>query len=63
MDYDKATNFLSLMIIKEDKNKFYFDLYNQDDTIDNINDNFIESNLPNRLISFFEKYFEFLNVL
>ena len=51
------------MIIKEDKNKFYFDLYNQDDTIDNINDNFIESNLPNKIISFFEKYFGFLNVL
>jgi hypothetical protein len=63
LDYDKAINFLSLMIIKEDKNKFYFDLYNQNDTIDNINDNFIESNLPNRVISFFEKYFEFLNVL
>ena len=63
LDYDKATNFLSLMIIKEDKNKFYFDLYNQNDTIDNINDNFIESNLPNRVISFFEKYFGFLNVL
>ena len=63
LDYDKAINFLSLMIIKEDQNRFYFDFYNQDDTIDNINDNFIESNLPNRIISFFEKYFEFLNVL
>ena len=63
LDYDKAINFLSLMIIKKDQNRFYFDFYNQDDTIDNINDNFIEYNLPNRILSFFEKYFEFLNVL
>lgn len=63
LDYDKAINFLSLMIIKEEQGKFYFDFYNQDDTNDNITDNFIESNLPNKLISFFEKYFGFLNVL
>ena len=63
LDYDKAINFLSLMIIKEEQGKFYFDFYNQDDTNDNIKDNFIESNLPNKLISFFEKYFGFLNVL
>lgn len=63
LDYDKAINFLSLMIIKEEQGKFYFDFYNQDDTNDNITDNFIESNLPNKLINFFEKYFGFLNVL
>lgn len=63
LDYDKAINYISLMIIKEDRDKFYFDFYNQDDTYANISDNFIESNLPNKVISFFGKYFEFLNVL
>ena len=51
------------MIVKEDEDNFYFDCYNQVDININLPDKFIETNLPNKTISFFNKYFEFLNTL
>lgn len=61
LDYDKAINYICLMIVKEDEDNFYFDCYNQVDININPPDKFIEFNLPNKTISFFKKYFEFLN--
>ena len=63
LDYDKAINYLNVMIVKQDEENFYFDFFNQIDININLPKNFIESNLPNKTISFFEKYFEFLNIL
>lgn len=63
LDYDKAINYICLMIVKEDEDNFYFDYYNQVDININLPDKFIETNLPNKTISFFNKYFEFLNTL
>jgi hypothetical protein len=63
LDYDKAINYICLMIVKEDEDNFYFDCYNQVDININLPDKFLETNLPNKIISFFNKYFEFLNTL
>ena len=62
-DYDKGKNYLNVMVISEDREKIYFDFFNQVDINVNLPDKFIEDNLPNRAITFFEKYFEFLNDL
>ena len=62
-DYDKGKNYLNVMVISEDREKIYFDFFNQIDINANLPDKFIEDNLPNKAIIFFEKYFEFLNIL
>ena len=62
-NYDRGKNILSIMIIKEDNNYFYFDCFNQIDININIPIEFIESYLFKKLNSFFDKYFNFLNAL
>ena len=49
--------------IKEDEDNFYFDAFIQVDINIKIPTEFIENNLFNKVNSFFDKYFEFLNVL
>jgi hypothetical protein len=61
--FDRATNYISVMVIKEDDDNFYFDCINQIDAKINIPQEFIESNLLNKVNTFFDKYFEFLNIL
>ena len=60
---DRGTNYLCVMIIKEDEENFYFDCFNQIDVNINIPIEFIESNLLNKVKIFFDQYFDFLNVL
>ena len=60
---DRGTNDLCVMVIKEDDENFYFDCFNQIDVNINIPIEFIESNLVNKVRNFFDRYFEFLNVL
>ena len=60
---DRAINYLCVMIIKEDDDNFYFDCFNQVDINIDIPIEFIESNLFYKVKNFFDKYFEFLNVL
>ena len=60
---DRGTNYLCVMIIKEDEENFYFDCFNQIDVNINIPIEFIESNLLNKVKNFFDQYFDFLNVL
>ena len=60
---DRGTNYLCVMVIKEDDDNFYFDCFNQIDVNIDIPIEFIESNLLNKVRNFFDKYFEFLNVL
>ena len=60
---DRAINYLCVMIIKEDDDNFYFDCFNQFDINIDIPIEFIESNLFYKVKNFFDKYFEFLNVL
>ena len=62
-DYDKGKNYLNVMVISEDREKIYFDFFNQVDINVNLPEKFIEDNLPNKIKTFFEKYFEFLNIL
>jgi len=60
---DRAKNIMSIMVIKEDDENFYFDCFNQIDVNINLPLEFIESNLLNKLNTFLDKYFNFLNVL
>ena len=61
--YDRAKNYMSIMVIKEDDDNFYIDCLNQVDVNINLPIEFIEANLLNKVSSFFDKYFEFLNIL
>ena len=61
--FERAKNLISVMVIKEDDDNFYFDCINQIDAKINIPQEFIESNLLNKVNTFFDKYFEFLNIL
>jgi len=63
LDYDKGKNYLSVMIIKEDKKNYYIDTFNQIDFNIELPENFIDNNFPNMIKNFFEKYFEYLNTL
>ena len=54
---------MSIMVIKEDDDNFYIDCLNQVDININLPIEFIEANLLNKVSSFFDKYFEFLNIL
>lgn len=63
LDYDKGKNYLSVMIIKEDKKNYYIDTFNQIDLNIELPENFIDNNFPNMIKNFFEKYFEYLNTL
>lgn len=63
LDYDKGKNYLSVMIIKEDKKNFYIDYFKQIDPNIELPEKFIETNIPNKVINFFEKYFEYLKDL
>ena len=60
---DRGTNYICVMVIKEDEDNFYFDCFNQIDININIPIEFIENNLLYKVKNFFDKYFEFLNVL
>ena len=61
LDYDKAINYICIRIVREDDKNFYFNFFNQIDINIDLPENFIDTNLPNKAKSFFEKYFEFLN--
>ena len=63
LDYDKGKNYLSVIIIKEDKKNYYIDTFNQIDLNIELPENFIDNNFPNMIKNFFEKYFEYLNTL
>ena len=54
---------MSIMVIREDDDNFYFDCLNQIDININLPIEFIEANIVNKVKSFFNKYFEFLNLL
>ena len=60
-NYDRAKNFMSIMVIKEDNDDFFIDCFIQIDVNINIPIEFIEANLLNKVKTFFDKYFEFLN--
>ena len=60
---DRAMNYICIMVIKEDDYNFYFDCFNQIDVNIIIPIEFIENNLMHKVRNFFDKYFEFLNVL
>ena len=60
---DRGINDLCVMVVKEDDENFYFDCFNQIDVNINIPIEFIESNLVNKVRNFFDRFFEFLNVL
>ncbi len=62
-NYDRAKNIMSVMVIKEDDDNFYIDSFNQIDVNINLPIEFIEANLLNKVNTFCDKYFEFLNVL
>ena len=62
LDYEKANNYICVMILKEDKDNFYFDCFNQIDFNIEFPENFIDINLPNKAVNFFQKYFEFLKI-
>ena len=62
-NYDRAKNIMSIMVIKEDDDNFYIDSFNQIDVNINLPIEFIEANLLNKVNTFCDKYFEFLNVL
>ena len=61
--FDRGKNYMSIMVIKEDDDNFYFDCFNQIDANISIPQEFIESNLLNKVNTFFDKYFEFLSIL
>ena len=63
LDYDKGMNYMNIMVIREDKQKFYFDCFSQIDIKIEFPENFIKTNLPKVVESFFNKYFNFLNSL
>ena len=60
---DRGMYYICVLVIKEDEDNFYFDAFIQVDINIKIPTEFIESNLFNKVNSFFDKYFEFLNVL
>lgn len=62
-NYDRAKNIMSIMVIKEDDDNFYIDCFNQIDVNINLPIEFIEANLLNKVNTFCDKYFEFLNIL
>ena len=62
-NFDKAKNYMCIMVIKEDDDNFYIDCFNQIDININIPLEFIEANLFNKVSTFFDKYFDFLNNL
>lgn len=62
-DYEKGITILSVMIVKADKDFYYFDCFNQIDIKEKLPKDFFNEYLPNKTISFLEKYFEFLNTL
>ena len=62
-NYDRAKNYICIMVIKEDDDNFYIDCFNQIDVNINIPLEFVEANLLNKVNSFFDKYFEYLNFL
>ena len=61
--YDRAKNYMCIMVIKEDDYNFYIDCFNQIDVNINIPIKFIETYLFNKVNTFFDKYFEFLKAL
>lgn len=60
---DRGMYYVCVLVIKEDEDNFYFDAFIQVDINIKIPTEFIENNLFNKVNSFFDKYFEFLNVL
>ena len=62
-NYDRGKNYMCIMVIKEDDDNFYIDCFNQIDVNIKIPIEFIEANLLNKVNYFFDKYFEFLNVI
>lgn len=60
---DRGLFYICVLVIKEDEDNFYFDAFIQVDVNINIPIEFIEGNLVNKVKSFYDKYFEFLNVL
>ena len=62
-NYDRAKNIMSIMVIKEDEDNYYIDCFNQVDVNINLPIEFIEANLLNKVNTFCDKYFEFLNIL
>ena len=62
-NYDRAKNYMCIMVIKEDDDNFYIDCFNQIDVNIKIPIEFIEANILNKVNYFFDKYFEFLNVI
>jgi virulence-associated protein VapD len=62
-NFGRAKNVMSITVIKEDEDNFYFDCFNQIDANIKLPEEFIESNLLNKINNFFNKYFEYLNKL
>ena len=62
-NYDRGKTYMCIMVIKEDDDNFYIDCFNQIDVNIKIPIEFIEANLLNKVNYFFDKYFEFLNVI
>ena len=60
-NFERGKNYMSIMVIKEDENNFYFDCFNQIYANIDIPQEFIESNLFNKVNTFFDNYFEYLN--
>lgn len=56
----RATNYMSIIVISEDLNTFYFDSFNQIDIKMGIPQDFIDKNLPIKIKEFFDKLFESL---
>ena len=63
ISYDTAKNYMSIIVIKEDEDNFYFDCFIQVDINIKLHMEFIESNVLNKVNAFFDKYFEFLNII
>ena len=59
LDYEKANNYICVMIVKEDTDYFYFDCFNQIDVNIELPENFIETNLPNKVVNFFKNFLNF----
>lgn len=63
ISYDRAKNYMSIMVVKEDEDNFYFDCFIQVDINIKMPTEFIEANILNKTNNFFDKYFEFLNII
>ena len=63
ISYDRAKNYMCAMVVKEDEDHFYFDCFIQIDINVKMAIEFIEANLLNKVNTFFDKYFEFLNII